>query len=509
MGASSFNEMELDAIGEIMNISLGASATAVSTMLGTQVNITTPVAEVLTREEFEFRRLEPAIGVEIAYVEGLDGKNIMMFRREDVCIIVGTLMGEDPASISDDLTEIHISAICEVMNQMMGASATALSEFLGTTVNISTPQSFDVGEPEAFKEKYFPEEDGMVVVRFRLEIEDKLNSEFMNIMSIGLAKRLLEPFADNLGGSSEPEPAPAPAATSAPAAAGASSGGTMSQEEINAMLAGGTAASAPAPAASSGGTMSQEEINAMLAGGTAASAAAPAPAASSGGTMSQEEINAMLAGGTAASAPAPAPAASSGGTMSQEEINAMLAGSAAAPAPAPAAPAPAPAASAPAAAAPAPAAPYPYPPMSMDPMMLQLLNQMQQTQMQMMEMMKNTKPEPAKPESTGGSSIIKPLSSQQMQDDAGDGEEDKTNQEMLLKVPLEVSVEIGRTKRLVRDILEFTQGTLVVLDKMAGEQVDLFVNGQCIARGDIVVVEDNFGIRITEIVTKEINPESL
>ncbi len=443
MGASSFNEMELDAIGEIMNISLGASATAVSTMLGTQVNITTPVAEVLTREEFEFRRLEPAIGVEIAYVEGLDGKNIMMFRREDVCIIVGTLMGEDPASISDDLTEIHISAICEVMNQMMGASATALSEFLGTTVNISTPQSFDVGEPEAFKEKYFPEEDGMVVVRFRLEIEDKLNSEFMNIMSIGLAKRLLEPFADNLGGSSEPEPAPAPAA------AGASSGGTMSQEEINAMLAGGTAASAPAPAASSGGT------------------------------------------------------------MSQEEINAMLAGSAAAPAPAPAAPAPAPAAPAPAAAAPAPAAPYPYPPMSMDPMMLQLLNQMQQTQMQMMEMMKNTKPEPAKPESTGGSSIIKPLSSQQMQDDAGDGEEDKTNQEMLLKVPLEVSVEIGRTKRLVRDILEFTQGTLVVLDKMAGEQVDLFVNGQCIARGDIVVVEDNFGIRITEIVTKEINPESL
>lgn len=145
----------------------------------------------------------------------------------------------------------------------------------------------------------------------------------------------------------------------------------------------------------------------------------------------------------------------------------------------------------------------------MDPMMLQLLNQMQQTQMQMMEMMKNTKPEPAKQEHAGSSSIIKPLSSPSMQDDSGDGEEDKTNQEMLLKVPLEVSVEIGRTKRLVRDILEFTQGTLVVLDKMAGEQVDLFVNGQVIARGDIVVVEDNFGIRITEIVTKEINPESL
>lgn len=143
-------------------------------------------------------------------------------------------------------------------------------------------------------------------------------------------------------------------------------------------------------------------------------------------------------------------------------------------------------------------------------MMLQLLNQMQQTQMQMMEMMKNVKPHEAAPApASSGSSIIRPLESSQIYETSEGGEEDKTNQEMLMKVPLEVSVEIGRTKRLVKDILEFTQGTLVVLDKMAGEQVDLFVNGQCIARGDIVVVEDNFGIRITEIVSREINPESL
>ena len=160
MGASSFNEMELDAIGDI----------------------TTPVVKVQTRQEFEFKRLEPAIGVEIAYVEGLEGKNIMMFRRADVNVIVATLMGEEVPDESLELDEIHISAICEVMNQMMGASATALSEFLGTIVNISTPISFDIGEPEEFKEKYFTEESGMVVVRFRLEIEGKLNSEFMNIM---------------------------------------------------------------------------------------------------------------------------------------------------------------------------------------------------------------------------------------------------------------------------------------------------------------------------------------
>ena len=141
-------------------------------------------------------------------------------------------------------------------------------------------------------------------------------------------------------------------------------------------------------------------------------------------------------------------------------------------------------------------------------MMIQLLNQMQQTQMQMMEMMKATKTREPASSNTGGS-LIRPLTSQQMQGEEGTGEEDKANQEMLMKVPLEISVEIGRTKRLVKDILEFTQGTLVVLDKMAGEQVDLYVNGQCIARGDIVVVEDNFGIRVTEIVSRELHPESL
>ena len=474
MGASTFNEMEIDAIGEIMNISLGASATAVSTLLGTKVDITTPVVRVQSREEFEFKKLEPAIGVEIAYVEGLAGKNVMMFRKEDVRIIVGTLLGEVPGEEAFEMDEICISAICEIMNQMMGASATALSEFLGFPVNISTPKSFDVGEPEEFKEKYFPEEEGMVVVRFRLEIEEKLNSEFMNIMSADLAKRLLTPFG--LGGDSTPEPVKetAPEPEPQPEAPAASAGGSMSQEEMDALMA---SMSAPAPE--------------------------PAPTDSTGGSMSQEEMDALMAS-MSAPAPEPAPTASTGGSMSQEEMDALMSSmSAPAPEPQPTAPVQQPQA---AQAPQQPYYPYPAPAPAMDPMMLQLLNQMQQTQMHMMEMMKASKaPEPSKKES----SIIRPLSSDQIRDESGDGIEDKTNQEMLMKVPLEISVEIGRTKRLVRDILEFTQGTLVVLDKMAGEQVDLFVNGQCIARGDIVVVEDNFGIRITEIVSKEINPESL
>ena len=78
------------------------------------------------------------------------------------------------------------------------------------------------------------------------------------------------------------------------------------------------------------------------------------------------------------------------------------------------------------------------------------------------------------------------------------------NLDLIMGVPLDISVEIGRTKKLVRDILELNKGSLVVLNKLAGEQVDIFVNGQCIAKGDVVVVEDNFGVRITEILQEEI-----
>ena len=198
MGVNSFNEMEKDALGEMMNISLGASATAMSTLLGASVNITTPVVRILNRDQFEFKKLEPAVGVEIAYVEGLEGSNIMMFSRNDVRIIVSTLMGQEIPEDQFELDEINRSAICEVMNQMMGSSATAMSEFLKMTVNISTPISFEIEDEQSFKEKYFPADEYMVVVAFTLEIVGKLESEFLNIMPQSLAKRLLEPFADTL-----------------------------------------------------------------------------------------------------------------------------------------------------------------------------------------------------------------------------------------------------------------------------------------------------------------------
>ena len=423
MGALSFNEMEIDALGEMMNISLGASATAMSTLLGSTVHITTPKVKILTRDQFEFKKLEPAVGVEIAYVEGLEGSNIMMFSRNDVRIIVGTLLGEELSDDEFELDEINRSAICEVMNQMMGASATALSEFLKFTVNISTPVSFEITDAESFKNKYFPEATPMVVISFILEIEGKLKSEFLNIMPEKLAKRLLEPFEISLG----------------------------------------EAAQIPAENKESGSKAAEE--------------AAPVP---------QPEPEPQP---VPEPQPAPAP---------QPD-----------PAPQPV-PEPQP--------APAPQPVYTQMPAGMaagistdmNPALLQLLNQMQQSQMQMMQMMQGMEKR-EQDEKTGSRepALIRPAKAPGLEASGIEKGEESANQEMLMKVPLEISVEIGRTKKLVKDILEFTQGSLVVLDKMAGEQADLYVNGQCVARGDIVVVEDNFGIRITDIVTRDINPESL
>lgn len=470
MGANSFNEMEIDAIGEIMNISLGASATAISTLLGTKVNITTPVVQVKNKENFEFRELEPAIGVEIAYVQGIDGRNIMMFSRNDVRIIVSMMMGSEIPEEEFVMDEINASAIREAMNQMMGASATALSEFLGTTVDISTPISYEITDGAAFKDKYFEGAEENVVIRFTLEIEDNLKSEFLNIMSVDLVKKLLKPFTAQFGMGDEEDDG-----------VSASSEEAVSPQVEEPVAEAPAAEETPMPAKS--GPIDQATADALLASllaeqnGDAASEAAPAPAAE----------------------PSPAPA--------PEPV-------AAAPAPVaePAAPAPQPAA------APQPVAPQMAAPQMMampqgvayqDPLTLQLLNQMQQSQTQMLELIRDIQASKNKETRPSEPSLIKPLNSKEFEKEGGSGGENPDNREMLMKVPLEISVEIGRTRKLVKDILDFTQGSLVVLDKMAGEQADLYVNGECIARGDIVVVEENFGIRITEILKKDINQESL
>ena len=478
MSATSFNEMEFDAIGEIMNISLGSSATAVSTLLGTKVNITTPIVQVLTKDDFDFQDLEPAVGVEISYVKGLSGKSVMLFSRNDVRVIVSMMMGAEIPEEEFVMDEINASAIREAMNQMMGASATALSEFLGTTVDISTPISYEIDDGNAFKDKYFDGSEDSVVIRFTLEIEGKLSSEFINIMSVDLVKRLLEPFKAQFGIEDDDDeyiPSEEPAAP-------------VEAPQAEVQEAAPAEPPAEVPQAAKSGPIDQAQADALLASLLQAqaeegSAEAAQPVSSDNAAPVENQPPKQEAQATPVQ---PTPEA------------------------APAQAAPAPAQSIPQA-APAPQAIPQGMVMGgmMDPMTMQLLTQMQQSQTQMMELMremqsgKSSKAAPAEP------SIIKPLNSKEFLDDTEGKEENASNRELLMKVPLEISVEIGRTRKLVKDILEFTQGSLVVLDKMAGEQADLYVNGECIAKGDIVVVEDNFGIRITEILKKDINEESL
>ncbi|WP_411676491.1 flagellar motor switch phosphatase FliY [Caproicibacter sp.] len=369
------SDMEIDAIGEILNISLGSSATSVSELLGQPVNITTPEVRLMKTSEFDIKTYEPAIAVEINYVQGLSGKNILILKETDVKVIVGLLLQTDFSEQEFVMDEMNVGAICEVMNQMMGAAATALSQFLNRSINISPPNSFLIDNSEQFKAKYFEDSEDICAVYFNLMIGDVVNSEFINVMPIPLAKELIS----NFGLSSPPENAAAAqtAQTETPAAV-----------------------EAPAPAPQ----------------------AAP----------------------QAAQAPAPAPAAQT-----------------AQPAPAEA--------------------------------QFQQPQQPPQTAPPVQQM-------PQQPDNLNIKSAVYP-SFDEPEPTLTKGETNNLN--MIMSVPLQVTVEIGRTSKKIKDILDFSTGTIVELDKQAGSQVDVYVNGQAIAKGNVVVVDDFYGVRITEVINSD------
>ena len=137
-----FGETERDAIGEVMNITMGSAATAISNMLSAKVWITTPTVSMEKAKNLVYPELEPSIHVKIKYIQGVSGDNVLVLKQDDVQLILNQLMGL-PLEVTDDFEfdEMNISAVCEVMNQMMGASATALAELIGTPIDISTPEA--------------------------------------------------------------------------------------------------------------------------------------------------------------------------------------------------------------------------------------------------------------------------------------------------------------------------------------------------------------------------------
>lgn len=405
-----FGGVEMDAIGEIMNITMGSAATAVSNMLSAKVWITTPQVNVVEVASLNFPELEPSIMVKIRYTQGISGQNVLVLKQNDVQLILNQLMGM-PLELSDDFQfdELNISAVCEVMNQMMGASATALSEIIETTVDISTPEAMVQSGDESLSTEIYDVagQDYVCTVKFDLTIDGVIKSEFISVLTLDLAKDMAEKmmagYNNIIDDVEEAKPAPAPA--SAPAAS--SGGGTLSQEEIEKLMGGGAAAPQPA---------SQPQPQ-------------PMPQMPQGGAMPQAPY------GQPMGYPDPNMAAM------QQPQQPM----------------------------------YGYPPQGMYP-----------PQGYPMQMPMNIQPAQFQSFETYSNSLL--------------NSDQNDNLKLLMNVPLNVTVEIGSTIKKVKEILDFTQGTIIELERQAGAPVDIIVNGNLIAKGDVVVIDDNFAVRITEII---------
>lgn len=446
-----FGEAQKDAIGEIMNITMGSAATAVSNMLSAKVWITTPTVSVEKAGSLVYPELEPSIHVKIKYIQGVSGENVLVLKQNDVQLILNQLMGM-PLEVTDDFEfdEMNISAVCEVMNQMMGASATALSELINTPIDISTPEAKVSNDSDSGINPYgLAPDDDVCVIKFKLTIDNVINSEFISVLSIELAKEMADKMMQ--GFSSEAEETEA-------------SGDTLSQDEIQKLLGG--ADPIPSAGASSGSSMSQDEINALISGGADAQMpppAAPDPVAAGVPTGGTPMMGAAAVPGTGPMMNGTGQAMPNMG-MPQQGAQPMSAQ---------------PVQGNPAMGVPQPQMgmsqgyympPYGYPPMQ--PVQRGSAVNVQAVQLQSFDS----------------------YNSKELNADQND------NLKLLMGVPLDVTVEIGSTRKKVKDILDFTQGTIIELERQAGAPVDVIVNGHLIARGDVVVIDDNFAVRITEII---------
>lgn len=341
-------DMERDALGEIGNISMGGAATTLSVLLGRKVSITTPTVSISNLRQLKEKYPIPFLVVEVGYSIGIEGNNVLCIQARDAAIIADLMMGNDGTNPDEELSEIHMSAVSESMNQMMGSVATSLSSMFNKKVDITPPvvTLVDLGTEEVVS-KLLDKADPIVQASFRMEVDGLIDSEIMQLLPLDVAKGMVDalmnqqPDVENEGA------------------------------EIEAAQAAPPPAAAPAP--------------------MAAAPAAPAAPANYG---------------------------------------------------------------------------YGAPPMQP-------------------HVASNVPVQSAQ---------FTPLSSVPVQvNDANIG--------LILDVPLQVNVELGRTKKSIKDILDLTKGSIVELDKLAGEPVDIMVNGKYLAKGEVVVIDENFGVRITEIVS--------
>ena len=386
------SDTEKDAVGEISNISMGTAATTLSSLLNQKVNITTPRVEVADWDKLSRKYDRPCVMLQIRYKEGIDGNNVLILKERDVKIITDLMMG-GTGNVDDgeELTDLHLSAIGEAMNQMMGSAATSLSSMFNRKIDISPPIA-NIVETYNEMDETLPQflNDNFVIVAFKMQIGDLIDSEIMQLYPVDFAKELLTMFSidqeaqsDNSSASTEPTPAEQTAAPQP------------------------QAATAPQPQAA---TAPQQ----------------PMPDMSQQGMMQQ-------------------------GMMQQGMMQQGM---------------------------PMQGMPYGYG-MPMQGMPYGYGMPMQQA--------------PVKDVN------VSPASFQPFQADVNPLVQQE-NIDLIMDVPLEVTVELGRVSKSIKDILDFAPGTIVELNKIAGEAVDVLVNGKYVAKGEVVVIEENFGVRITEII---------
>lgn len=351
--ASSINEFDRDTLGEIGNISMGTSATTLSTLLGKKVSITTPRVEITTPDKLRAEYPMPYVMVEVQYTEGLYGTNVLVIKEEDACIIANLMMGGAGVYEQISLTEIELSAVGEAMNQMMGSATTSLSSMFNRRIDIAPPvlNVIDLGKERLDLSSHYYE---MVSIKFNMEIEGLLQSEIMQIIPLNAVKDMI------------------------------------------AMLMGSTA--------------EESSLDDII--------ETPEP-----------------------SIPAP-------------ELT-----------------------------TPPPAEYYvdsPTPGSSPSAVQETWTSQPQGVH-------------------KGQQYAVQPVQFAPLRE--GYGGDTPQNIGLIMDVPLDISVELGKTRKTIREILDLHQGAILQLDKLAGEPVDLLVNGKLIAKGEVVVIDENYGIRITAIVS--------
>ncbi|MGO4729868.1 flagellar motor switch phosphatase FliY [Paenibacillus sp. 2KB_22] len=379
-------ELEQDALGEIGNITFGSAATALSTLLGLKVDITTPKVSIISRTQFEEAFPKPHVAVHVNYVDGFEGINSLVIKKRDAQVIADLMLGGEGNPVDEELNEIHISAVQEAMNQMMGSSATSMSTIFNRFVNISPP-GIDILNLESGEGvSNLPADETLIQVSFRLLIGDLIDSNLMQLLPVHFAKNMV----DMLIGGAQESTASAPVATT------------------------------PEPA-------------------PVAVPATPPPVAEQPPVQHQQ--------------PPQAP---------QQPV--------------------------------------------------QDYNGYGQTPMGMPQGMPPQQPYGMPPQQPYGAPQhyggmpnrnvnVQPVQFANLQNGAY-GQVDENNLNLLMDIPLKVTVELGRTQKQIKDILELSQGSIVELDKLAGEPVDILVNNKLIAKGEVVVIDENFGVRVIDIVSQ-------